>query len=206
MRLSDAAGVYQRAESKLAATGGLKHFAKPEWEAAVKGSLELKQIAVLADVDALNGGSVELDVKAHNCTTPVAWRRRILGSGDEAIRRRRRSRSKPLPPDPNCVAGYLVVGTAKIHKAAYRNEYVRLHDVDGSAQLHITPTELLLTALTGYLPGGGSAEGELRIANWLGEVPPQDVAATSVTTKAAVTTANKTAKTIGAKPPVDGKR
>ena len=42
----------------------------------------------------------------------------------------------------------------------------------------MTPTELLLTALTGYLPGGGSAAGELRIANWLGEVPATDVAAT----------------------------
>ena len=58
-------------------------------------------------------------------------------------------------------------------------------------QLHVTPTELLLTALTGYLPGGGSATGVLRIANWLGEAPPQDVAATSATTKAAVTTTNK---------------
>ncbi len=66
-------------------------------------------------------------------------------------------------------------------------------------QLHITPTELLLTALTGYLPGGGSAAGELRIANWLGEVPATDAPASSPTTKAAVTTANKTAKTMGAK-------
>ena len=102
------------------------------------------------------------------------------------------------------MAGYLLVGTAKIYKASYRNEYVRLHDVDGSATLHVTPTELLLTALTGYLPGGGSAAGELRIANWLGEVPPTDVAASSATTKAAVTTTNKTAKTIGAKAPIDG--
>ena len=51
------------------------------------------------------------------------------------------------------------------------NENVRLHDVDGGADLHITPSELLLTALTGYLPGGGSAAGELRIVNWLGEAP-----------------------------------
>ena len=100
------------------------------------------------------------------------------------------------------MAGYLLAGTAKIHKASYRNEYVRLHDVDGGATLHVTPTELLLTALTGYLPGGGSAAGELRIANWLGEVPPQDVAVSSSSTKAAVTTANTTAKTIGAKAPI----
>ena len=78
-----------------------------------------------------------------------------------------------LPPDPDCVAGYLVAGSAKIRKAGYRDEYVRLHDVDGSAQLHVTPKELLLTALTGYLPGGGVAEGELRISNWLGAVPPE---------------------------------
>ena len=36
---------------------------------------------------------------------------------------------------------------------------VRVHDINGGAQLHVTPTELLFTALTGYLPGGGSAGG-----------------------------------------------
>ncbi len=191
--------------SKLEVTGGLKHFAKPEWQAAVKGSLELKQLSVLADVDGLNAGTVNLDLKGHNCTTspaeaqkhPPFWRR---SHPQETAKPPR-----PLPPDPDCVAGYLLVGTAKIYKASYRNEYVRLHDVDGSAKLHVTPTELLLTALTGYLPGGGSASGELRIANWLGEVPSQDVAASSPTTKAAVTTTNKTAKTIGAKAPIPEK-
>jgi translocation and assembly module TamB len=103
------------------------------------------------------------------------------------------------------VAGYLLVGTAKVHKASYRDENVRLHDIDGGGTLHVTPTELLLTALTGYLPGGGSAAGELRIANWLGEVPSQDVAKNSPTTKAAVTTANTSAKAVGAKAPVEGK-
>jgi translocation and assembly module TamB len=193
------------ASSKLTGSAGIKNFAKPEWQAAVKGSLELKQISVLADVDGLNAGTVDLDLKAHNCTTapavaqkhPPFWRR---SHPQETAKP-----PKPLPPDPDCVAGYLLVGTAKIHKASYRDENVRLHDVDGSATLHVTPTELLLTALTGYLPGGGSASGELRIANWLGEVPATDVAASSSTTKAAVTTTNTTAKVIGAKEPIPDK-
>jgi translocation and assembly module TamB len=82
--------------------------------------------------------------------------------------------------------------------ARYENENVRLHDVDGGAQLHITPTELLFTALSGYLPGGGSAAGELRIvelagrgAGGRGEV--------ALRATAAVTTANKTAAAMGAK-------
>ncbi|MEI9981500.1 MAG: hypothetical protein WDN23_21415 [Edaphobacter sp.] len=50
-------------------------------------------------------------------------------------------------------------GTAKVYKASYRDVNVRLHDIDGSATLHVTPTELLLTALTGYLPGGGKRNG-----------------------------------------------
>ena len=78
------------------------------------------------------------------------------------------------------------MGTAKLHNAGYRTQYVRLHDINGGAQLHITPSELLLTALTGYLPGGGSADGELRIVNWLGETTPS-ASAKSPTTKAAVT-------------------
>jgi translocation and assembly module TamB len=188
--------------SKLEATASLKHFEKPEWQAAVKGSLELKQVSVLANVDGLNAGTVAVDLKSHNCVTPPAVAQKRPPFWQRSHPRETAKPPRPLPPDPDCVAGYLLVGTAKIYKASYRNEYVRLHDVDGSATLHVTPTELLLTALTGYLPGGGSASGELRIANWLGEVPSKDVAASSPTTKAAVTTTNTTAKAVGAKAPI----
>ncbi len=68
-----------------------------------------------------------------------------------------------------------MVGKAKMYNASFRNEYVRLHDINGGGQLHMTPTEMLLTTLTGTLPGGGSAAGKLRIENWLGEVPAQNV-------------------------------
>jgi len=191
--------------SKLTGTAGIKNFAKPQWQAAVKGSLELKQVSVLADVDGLNAGTVDLDLKGHNCTTPPAVAQKHPPFWQRSHPQETAKPPKPLPPDPDCVAGYLLVGTAKIRKASYRNENVRLHDVDGSATLHVTPTELLLTALTGYLPGGGSASGELRIANWLGEVPSTDVAASSSTTKAAATTTNTTAKEIGAKGPFPDK-
>lgn len=191
--------------SQLKATASLNNFAHPEWQATVDGSLELNQVAVLSGVDGLKAGTVDLNLKGHSCNTtpavaqkhPRFWQRLHPHSNEKPS-------TKVLPPDPDCVAGYLLVGSAKIYKAAYRDEYVRLHDVDGSSQLHVTPTELLLTALTGYLPGGGSAMGELRISNWLGEVPANAPAA-SPTTKAVATTANTTAKTVGAKPPVTGK-
>ncbi len=194
------------ASSAVRATGSIEDFAKPRWQAKVKGSVELTQLAVLADVDGLYGGSVDLDLNGHNCTTapavaqkhPHFWQRM---HPKETIK----PGTKTLPPDPDCVAGYLLVGTAKVHKATYRNEYVRLENVDGGATLHVTPTQLLLTALTGSLPGGnGSATGELRIENWLGEAPSTDVTASSPTTKAAVTTANASAKSVGAKEPVNG--
>ena len=188
--------------SRLEGTAGIKNFVKPEWQAAVKGSLDLKQLSVLADVDGLNAGAVDLDLKGHNCTTPPAVAQKHPPFWRRSHPQETTKPPRPLPPDPDCVAGYLLVGSAKVRKASYRDENVRLHDVDGSANLHVTPTELLLTALTGYLPGGGSASGELRIANWLGEAPPNDVAATSASTKAAVETTNKAAKTIGAKEPI----
>jgi translocation and assembly module TamB len=188
--------------SKLEGTASIKDFAKPQWQMTVKGSLELKQLSILADVDGLNAGTVDLDLKAHNCATPAAVAQKHPPFWQRSHPQETTKPPRPLPPDPDCVAGYLLVGTAKIHKASFRNQDVRLHDVDGSATLHVTPTELLLTALTGYLPGGGSAAGELRIANWLGEVPSTDVVASSSTTKAAVTTTNTTAKSIGAKAPI----
>jgi translocation and assembly module TamB len=188
--------------STLAATGSIRHFAKPDWQVTVKGSLEVKQISVLTDADGLNAGTVDLDLNGHNCSTAPAVAQKHPRFWQRSHPKETAKPPRPLPPDPDCVAGYLLVGTAKIYKAAYSNPFVRLHDVDGSGTLHVTPTELLLTALTGYLPGGGSASGELRIANWLGEVPSKDVAASSPTTKAAVTTTNTTAKAVGAKPPI----
>ncbi len=191
------------AASEVLASGSLEHFAKPEWRGAVEGSIELKQIAVLGGVDGLNAGSVELNIKGHNCYTapveaqkqPHFWQHRHPADAAHPS-------TKALPPDPDCTAGYLVVGDVKLHNAGYRDQYVRLHDINGGAQLHVTPTELLFTALTGYLPGGGSASGDLRISNWLGEVPSQ-TPATSPTTVAAAKTANTTAKGVGAAPPVD---
>ena len=190
------------ADSELQATAGIEHFAKPEWQGSVDGSLALKQISVLGGIAGLNAGSLELHVKGHNCyTAPAAaqkqphfWQRRHPKDAVEPS-------TTALPPDPDCQAGYLVVGEVKLHNAGYRDASVRLHDINGGAQLHVTPTELLFTALTGYLPGGGSAVGELRVSNWLGEVPAS-APAQSATTVAAAKTANNVAKGAGAAPPV----
>jgi translocation and assembly module TamB len=192
-------------DSKLTATGSLEHFAKPEWQAKVDGSLELTQVSVLTGFDGLTGGSVDLELNGHSCKVtpsvaqkhPRFWQRSHPEAGVG------KGGAKAVPPDPDCSAGYLLVGKAKVHKAGYRDEYVRLHDVDGGAQLHITPAELSFTALAGSLPGGGSADGRLRIENWLGEVG-RDAVQASPTTQAAVTTANATAKSIGAKEPATG--
>jgi translocation and assembly module TamB len=59
--------------SVLRATGTLNHFAQPEWQAAVNGTLELTQLSVLADVDGLTAGTMELKVNGHSCAvSPVA--------------------------------------------------------------------------------------------------------------------------------------
>ncbi len=186
--------------SELTASAGINHFAKPEWQAKVAGSLELKQLAVLGGVDGLGAGSVDLDLAGHNCyVAPVeAQKKPRFWQRERSRREAAVATPKTLPPDPDCQNGYLMVGSVKLRGASYRNANVRLHDINGGAQLHITPTQLLLTALTGYLPGGGSATGELKIDNWLGEVP-QNTPPTSPTVKGATTTANKTSAAITGK-------
>ena len=187
--------------SVLHGTGRLSNFAKPDWEAHANGTLELRQITLLTGAEGLEAGTLELDVNAHNCKTapavaqkrPPFWQRTHPRSNE-------RPSTTTLPPDPDCEAGYLVVGKAKVHNGAYRDENVRLHDINGGGQLHITPTEMLLTTLTGSLPGGGSAEGRLRISNWLGEVDANTPV--GPTARAAVTTANTTANTLGSKAPL----
>jgi translocation and assembly module TamB len=185
------------ASTHLAANAELDHFAKPEWQASVEGSVELKQLQYLADVKGLYAGTLELDLKGHNCeVTPQAAQKRPRFWQ----KRQAAPSAKVLQPDPQCDQGYLLVGAMKLHGAGYRDENVRFHDINGGAQLHITPSELLFTALSGYLPGGGSVKGDLKIENWLGETAP-NTAASSPTTVAAATTANAGAS-IGAKAPV----
>ena len=186
------------------ASASLDHFAQPDWQAAVDGSLELKQIGILVGFDGLTGGVADLNLRGHNCMVAPAVAQKHL-----PFWRRRHPKSEQVPsdktlaPDPDCKEGYLLVGEAKIHKAGYEDQDVRLHDIDGAGHLKITPTDLLLTALSGYLPGGGSAEGDLRITNWLGEVP-SDTTTKSPTTVAAAKTANRTAAMVNAPPVVTG--
>ncbi len=187
--------------SVLKVNGLLQHFAQPEWQMTALGNLELKQISVLLDVAGLTAGTVDVDIHGHSCAvSPAAaqtnkrhfWQRKLPAKPEKPG-------TLPLSPDPDCTAGYLVAGNAKVHNAGFETAAVRLHDVNGGGDLHITPRELLLTALTGYLPGGGSAAGELRIVDWLGETAPA-APSQSPTVKGAVTTANKTAVAVGAKP------
>jgi translocation and assembly module TamB len=157
--------------SALHATGSLIHFAQPQWQIAVSGTVDLKQITVLTAVEGFTGGSADLSLIGHSCVVaPVAkqaaktrfWQRKRTGANAKS--------SAPMQPavDPECRSGYLLMGSAKLHKAGYVNEYVILHDIDGSSKIHITPSELLLSDMNGFLQGGGSAAGNLRFADWLG--------------------------------------
>jgi translocation and assembly module TamB len=188
--------------SELTASASLNNFANPQWKANAAGSIELKQVQYLTGVDGLEAGALELNLAGHNCyvspavaqTRPKIWER--LRSRKEA----QTAAPKTLPPSPDCQEGYLLVGAIKTTRASYVDKNVRVRDVNASAQLKVTPTELLFTALTGSLPTGGSATGELKIENWLGEAPTKMEA--SPTVKGATTTANKTSIAVTGKPSV----
>ncbi|MGA7156761.1 MAG: translocation/assembly module TamB domain-containing protein [Acidobacteriaceae bacterium] len=187
--------------TKLVGNAELQHFAKPQWQALVTGSVGVKQLSYLTDVEGLNAGTLDLSVRGHSCIVTPQVAQRHPHFWQRHNKPKLAPGAKVLPPDPNCVEGYLLVGSMKMHKIGYRDQYVRLHDLDGGADLHITPTQLLFTALSGYLPGGGDAKGQLKIDNWLGEAPA-NAAASSPTVVAAATTVNTGAKSVGAKPPV----
>ncbi len=192
------------ATSSLSASGSIEHFAQPTWQAKVIGALELKQISILSGFDGLNAGTIDLDLGGHSCGTAPAVAQKRPGFFEREREKHGKKAAPPsvkvLSPDPDCAAGYLLVGSAKLHDAAYADANVRLRDVNGGAELRITPTELLFNAITGTLAEGGSATGDLRIENWLGEVP-SNTAAKSPTIAGAATTANKTAVAIKAAPP-----
>jgi translocation and assembly module TamB len=68
-------------------------------------------------------------------------------------------------------SSFIVDGNVKALGAAYRIPAVQVRGVNGSAHIHMTQDEIALTALRARLPEGGSVEGELRLANWLGSTP-----------------------------------
>ena len=187
--------------SELKASGSIKQFKNPAWEAGVRGSLELKQIGILTGTEGLALGSIELKLAGHSCEVApaVAQKQPKLWQRLRSRREAQTTAPKTLPPDPQCQKGYLLVGDFKVHNGSYRTEYVRFHDINGGAQLKVTPSELLFTALSGYLPGGGSLIGELKIDDWLGEVPATPNTTTSATIKGATDLAGKTTTAITGK-------
>ncbi len=189
--------------SELQAEGSLNHFNNPQWQAKIRGELELKQIQILGGVQGLEAGTVDLELDGHSCyvAPAVAQKKPRLIDRLRSRREAQTGTTKTLPPSPDCQAGYLLVGSVKTNDASYVDQHVRVRDVNASAQLKVTPTELLFTALTGRLQTGGSATGELKIENWLGEAPTT-TEKTSPTVKGATTTANKTAVAVTGSPSV----
>ena len=186
----------------LTANALVDHFAKPEWQADVKGSIDLRQLGYIAGIDGFYAGNADLELHGRNCVVTPQAAQKNPHFWQRHNKKPIAPSAKMLPPDPDCKAGYLLVGDVKAHKVTYRIPNVNSHDVDAAAELHVTPTEMLFTALTSTLPGGGTIAGELKIENWLGEVSANAPAA-SVTTVAAAQTANTAARGIGAKAPIE---
>jgi translocation and assembly module TamB len=189
--------------SHLGGNAHIENFDNPVWNVSLKGSLEVPQISVLSGFPGLVAGTVDLDISGHSCAVapqvaqkqPRFWQRRHPD--------RNPASTKTLPPSPECEKGYLLAGDAKLHEAGYRDQYVNVRDVNGGASLRVSPTELLFNAIALNLPAGGTIAGDMRIHNWLGEVP-SDAAQTSATVVAGQKTVNATAKIANAKAPATG--
>ncbi|MDE1177619.1 MAG: translocation/assembly module TamB domain-containing protein [Edaphobacter sp.] len=190
--------------SELKANASLTHFARPEWSGSLSGTVEVRQVAVMTGLDALRTGTVDLDLKARNCLAntppdqkrPPFWKRihPRLGNGKPA--------AQEVPaPEPGCPANFLVVGTAKVHGAGYRDEYVDVRNINATTQINLSPSEFALNEMRAVFPDGGTVTGSMRIEHWLGEVAA-DSSDASPMVKAAATTTNTAAKSVGAKPPV----
>jgi translocation and assembly module TamB len=189
--------------SHLEANAHLEHLNNPVWNVSVKGNVEVPQISVLSGFPGLDAGTVDLDISGHSCAvTPQVAQKKPRFS----FRRRgplNPANTKTLPPAPECEKGYLLAGNAKLHEVGYRDEFVNVSGVNGGASLRVTTTELLFNAIALNLPAGGSIAGDMRINNWLGEVPA-DAPAQSATIVAGQKTVNATAKIAQAKPPATG--
>ncbi|MDE1162806.1 MAG: translocation/assembly module TamB domain-containing protein [Acidobacteriaceae bacterium] len=188
-------------KTHLKASAELKNFAKPEWQVDLSGGVELKQLGYLANLDGFYAGVANLDVHGRNCVVEPVVAQQKPHFWQHHNKKPLPADVKMLPPDPDCKAGYLLAGDVTAKGVTYRIPNVRVHDAGLAAQLRVTPTQLLFTSITTTLPGGGRIAGDLKINNWLGEVP-SDAPASSATTVAAAQAANTAAKGINARPPV----
>jgi len=103
-------------KSELHASGTLKHFAAPEWQTKVKGTVELRQLALLSGVDGLNAGVMDLDLRGRNClaSTPPSEKKPPLWRRLRPKPSRSGSAQQAPVLDPGCPAKFLVAGTAKL--------------------------------------------------------------------------------------------
>jgi translocation and assembly module TamB len=188
-------------QTHLTAKAEIEHFAKPEWQVDLSGGVALKQLGYLANLDGFEAGVAYLEVHGRNCVVAPAVAQKHPHFWQHHNKAHVPAEVKMLPPDPDCKAGYLMVGKVRAEHVTYLIPDVRVRDTNASAQLRVTPTELLFTALTGALPDGGKVNGQLKIENWLGEVPPTAPAG-SPTIVAAANGANAAAKGLNAKQPI----
>lgn len=192
------------ATSKLKANGSLTHFAKPEWSANLSGTVDVRQVAIFTGLDTLRSGTVDLDLKARNCleNTPPEQKRPPFWNRVRQRFANGKNAEKEVPsPEPGCPAVFLVAGTANVHAATYRDEYVNVRNVNATTRVNLSPDDFVLSDIKLVLPDGGSITGNMHIDHWLGDVSIDSPNA-SPTVKAEATTANNAAKTIGGKPPV----
>jgi len=153
-------------KSQLIATGSLKDFNHPAWQGAASGTVELKQVSTISGFEGLTGGLVNLKLDGRSCTDAemAAWRNRPAAG------------RVPGPKEANtyrwghCDEAFAITGDVRMSKASYRDEDVRVHDVDGGMKVRATPSVLQLAEMETYLPGGGSVTGAMHIDNWLGPV------------------------------------
>ncbi len=189
---SDAGG---SVATHLSARLELRHFARPLWKGAVWGSIGLNQLRDLADVDGLGGGTLDVNLHGQNCVAaatapnrkhlPHRWSLRGGKRGGKPGGKPGGKRGgKPAPAAQGagaCTQSFALAGAVMMHQAGYRDEYVRLHDIDGSARIRMTPQALQFTQASAFLPAGGAARGDLTIDHWLGGNAPADRAHAVIT-------------------------
>ena len=161
-------------QSDLQMTASLKQFNNPAWETKVSGSVEMKQLTILANVPGFSLGSIDLNLAGHSCqplppTTSTSKPKlldRLRGKKGTA------TITAGATSDPECQSGYIVAGPFKVHNGSYRDENVRFRDINAGGQLHITPRQFLMSSVVATFPGGGEIKGLLRMDGWLDQAPP----------------------------------
>ncbi len=128
--------------SHLTATAQLKNFSQPNWQIAIHGGVDAREVGAITGEDELRDGAVQLNIHAHG----------EPGSMNEE--------------------NFQVAGHVDLRSGAWESSWLRLRNVELHTDLIVDNDQCSLTGFSSLLDDGGRITGSLMLKHCVGPSAP----------------------------------